>query len=89
MKFDNHDIALEEKMEIISTCFDKNIHSVIIQMPDVEELYAFKKCVRKFARVKMRAVTYYHKELHKEEASDASYLLKNLFILKPLLPNLL
>lgn len=47
-------------------------------MPDVEELYAFKKCVRKFARVKMRAVTYYHKELHKEEANSGSYLLKNL-----------
>jgi hypothetical protein len=30
LKFDNHDIALEEKMEIITTCFDKNIHSVII-----------------------------------------------------------
>jgi hypothetical protein len=71
-------LALDEKMEIITTCFDKNIHSVIIQMPDVEELYAFKKCVRKFARVKMRAVTYYHKELHKEEANSGSYLLKNL-----------
>jgi hypothetical protein len=71
-------LALDEKMEIITTCFDKNIHSVIIQMPDVEELYAFKKCVRKFARVKMRAVTYYHKKLHKEEANSGSYLLKNL-----------
>lgn len=30
LKFDNHDIALEEKMEVITTCFDKNIHSVII-----------------------------------------------------------
>ena len=29
-KFDNHDLALEEKLEIITTCFDKNIHSVII-----------------------------------------------------------
>jgi len=56
-------------------------------MPDVEELYAFKKCVRKFARVKMRAVTYYHKELHKEETSSASYLLKNLALMKPFLPN--
>jgi hypothetical protein len=57
-------------------------------MPDVEELYAFKKCVRKFARVKMRAVTYYHKELHKEEAINASYLLKNLALMKPFLSNL-
>ena len=87
MKFDNHDLALEEKLEIITTCFDKNIHSVIIQMPDVEELYAFKKCVRKFARVKMRAVTYYHKELHKEEANEASYFLKNISIMRPFLPD--
>ena len=57
-------------------------------MPDVEELYAFKKCVRKFSRVKMRAVTYYHKDLHREENSNAGYLLKNLSILKPFLPNL-
>lgn len=68
LKVDNHDISLDEKLDIITTCFDKNVQSVITQVPDLEELYGFKKCVRKYARVKMRAVTYYHHELHKEEA---------------------
>ena len=27
---DNHDIALDERMEIITTCFNKNINSVIM-----------------------------------------------------------
>ena len=48
-------------------------------MPDLEELYAFKKCVRKFARTKMRIVSYYHNTLNK----DVDYLEKNLTMLKP------
>jgi len=64
---DNHDIALNEKLSIISHCFDKNVDSVVMQMPDLEELYLFKKCVRKFSRVKMRAIQYYHYGLHKDE----------------------
>ena len=60
LKQDNHDIALDERMEIISTCFNKNINWVIIQIPEPEEQHAFKMCVRKFARVKMRTVSYYH-----------------------------
>ena len=49
---------IQKKLDIITTCFDKNVQSVITQVPDLEELYGFKKCVRKYARVKMRAVTY-------------------------------
>jgi len=30
LKMDNHDLALDEKLEIITTCFDKQIHSVVI-----------------------------------------------------------
>lgn len=83
LKFDNHDLALDEKLEIITTCFDKQIHSVIIQLPDVEELFAFKMCVKKFARVKMRSIAYYHKELHKQDANESNYFLKNLSLMKP------
>ena len=60
LKQDNHDISLDERMEIITTCFNKNINSVIMQIPEPEEQHAFKMCVRKFARVKMRTVSYYH-----------------------------
>ena len=79
LKQDNHDIALDERMEIISTCFNKNINSVIIQIPEPEEQHAFKMCVRKFARVKMRTVSYYHQHLHPNE----DYLYKNLRMLRP------
>jgi hypothetical protein len=50
-----------------------------MQIPDLEEVYAFKKCVRKFASVKMRQVTYYNQTLHKDE----DMLFKNLRMLKP------
>ena len=30
LRDDNHDISLDERLEIISTCFDKNINSVIM-----------------------------------------------------------
>ena len=78
---DNHDIALEEKLTIVSTCFDKTVNSVITQMPDLEELYEFKKCVRKYARVKMRAVNYYHYQIHDKQ----DYLLENINMFKPFL----
>jgi hypothetical protein len=86
LKADNHDISLDEKLDIITTCFDKNVNSVITQIPDLEELYSFKKCVRKYARVKMRAITYYHKELHKKEADNAQYLIKNLKMFSRFMP---
>lgn len=38
LKYDNHDIALDERLEIVTTCFEKNVGSVIIQMPDGDEL---------------------------------------------------
>ena len=50
-------------------------------MPDLEEMYAFKKCVRKYSRVKMRAVTYYNAVLHKDE----DQLNRNLHLLSPYL----
>ena len=66
LKIDNHDISLEEKMHTISVCFGKTVQSIFIQMPDLEELYAYKKCIRKYSRVKMRAVNYYNFNLHKD-----------------------
>ena len=39
LKQDNHDIAVDERMEIIATCFNKNVNSVIMQMPDQEETH--------------------------------------------------
>lgn len=38
LKFDNHDMALDERLEIITTCFEKNVGSVIMQMPEAEEM---------------------------------------------------
>ena len=29
LKVDNHDISLDEKLEMITTCFDKNVNSVV------------------------------------------------------------
>ena len=60
LKNDNHDIALEEKMQAVAVCFDRTVHSTFMQMPDLEELYAYKKCIRKYARVKMRTLNYYN-----------------------------
>jgi len=39
LKVDNNDISLDEKLEMITTCFDKNVNSVVTQVPDLEELY--------------------------------------------------
>lgn len=79
---DNHDLAVEEKLHIIGVCFDKTVNSIFMQMPDLEELYAFKKCVRKFSRVKMRAITYYSGQLHKgEDRTVESVKLMKPFIL--------
>ena len=66
-------------MEMIATCFNKNVNSVIMQVPDPEESHQFKMCVRKFSRVKMRAISYYHGHLHANE----DYLYKNLRMLRP------
>ena len=54
-------------MDIVKVCFEKNINSVIMQVPDLEELYEFKKCIRKYARVKMRAINYYNYSLNKDK----------------------
>lgn len=40
------------------------MRSVVLQMPDNDEMQQFKKCVRKFSRVKMRTASYYHQQLH-------------------------
>ena len=34
---DNHDMALDERLEIVSTCFNKCIKSVVMQIPEPEE----------------------------------------------------
>ena len=79
-------MAVDEKLEMINYCFDKTVNSVISQLPNEEETYAFKTCLRKYARVKMRAVTYYHKHMHFEDAQKGEYLLKNLKMMKAFLP---
>ena len=79
LRIDNHDFGVDERLEIISTCFDKCITSVIMQIPDPNELTSFKTCVRKYARVKMRALQYYHGTLHAHE----DYMYKNLRMLRP------
>ena len=76
---DNHDFALDERLEIVTTCFDETINSVIMQLPHPNELFALKQCVRKYARVKMRSVNYYHRNLHPHE----DFLYKNMRILRP------
>ena len=42
LKIDNHDIAVDERLEIIGYCMEKNIDSVIMQVPDPNELHFFK-----------------------------------------------
>lgn len=79
---DNHDIALDEKMRIVQLCFEKTVNSIFMQMPDLEELYSYKKCIRKYSRVKMRAINYYNFNLHK----DKDLLLDNIKMMKPFLP---
>ena len=76
---DNHDIALEEKMSVIKVCFEKNINSIFTQMPDLEELYQYKKCIRKYSRVKMRTINYYNHNLHKDE----DLIVENIKLMKP------
>ena len=76
-------MAIEERLEVISTCFEKAISTVIIQVPDPNELHEFKMCTRKYARVKMRSVQYYHGTLHAHE----DYLYKNLRMLRPFMFN--
>ena len=49
---------MQERMQIIATCFDKTTDSMIMSIPNLEELYSFKKCVRKYARVKMRCISF-------------------------------
>ena len=83
LRIDNHDFGVEERMEIISTCFTKSIATVIMQVPEPNELHEFKMCVRKFARVKMRSLHYYHGTLHAHE----DYLYKNLRMLRPFMFN--
>ena len=60
-------------MEIVNTCFGETVSSVIASMPDLDELLTFRKCVRKYARVKMRCINYYHNGLHKEDQQDYLY----------------
>ena len=50
-------------MEMIGTCFNKSVQSVIMQIPDKDESDKFKNCLRKFARTKMRIVDYYEQSL--------------------------
>jgi hypothetical protein len=70
-------------MTIISTCFDKTVHSVIMSIPDLEELYNYKRCVRKYSRVKMRTINYYRQVLNKEEDGDQTkFFVENMNLLR-------
>lgn len=79
LQVDNHDYSVQDRLEMIDTCFNKTVASVIMQVPEPNELHAFKTCVRKFSRVKMRQMQYYHGGLHAHE----DYLYKNLRLLRP------
>jgi hypothetical protein len=35
---DNHDFSVDERLEIIGTCYNKNVKSMIMQLPDAEEM---------------------------------------------------
>ena len=37
LRADNHDLALDERLEIINTCFTKTVNSVVMAVPDSEE----------------------------------------------------
>ena len=83
LQLDAHDLAIEEKMEIINTCYTKTVGSIISSIPDLDELLTFRKCVRKYARVKMRCINYYHNGIHTEHDKDGKpikedYLLSSL-----------
>jgi hypothetical protein len=39
------------------------VQSVIMQIPDVDEMFKFKQCLRKFSRTKMRIISYYGENL--------------------------
>ena len=86
LQHDNHDLALDEKLEIITTCFDRCVNSVILAIPSNEEMQRFQICVRKFSRVKMRSIQYYHQHLHRDHSDSQTYLQKNLQTLKVFLP---
>ena len=79
LEIDNHDIGVDERLEMIHYCMEKNVDSVIMQIPEPNELHYFKQCVRKYARVKMRSLQYYHSKLHAHE----DYMYKNLRMLRP------
>jgi len=72
---------VEEMLQTIQVCFEKTVNSIFTQMPDMEELYSFKKCIRKYSRVKMRAIQYYSGQLHKDE----DLLVENIKLMKPFL----
>ena len=79
LTIDNHDFSVQDRLEMIDLCFNKTVASVIMQVPEPNEIHAFKTCIRKFSRVKMRSMQYYHGTLHAHE----DYLYKNLRILRP------
>ena len=61
---DNREIAQNERLAIVEHCFGRTVNSVVMQMPDLEELYAYKKCIRKYARAKMQAINVYNFDLY-------------------------
>lgn len=52
-----------------------------MSIPDLEELYNFKRCVRKYSRVKMRTINYV-KSLNYNEDNEKQ-LIKNINLLRP------
>jgi len=47
IEIDVHDLSVDEKLEIVDFCFQKNVQSVIQKVPDVHEMNYFRLCLRK------------------------------------------
>ena len=73
-------------MEIIGYCYNKNIRSVIMAVPNAEESNGFTKCVRKFARTKLRLISYYDSTLAQKFWPSEDSLTRNLRMMKPIMP---
>ena len=56
---------------MIDTCYTRTVNSVIMSVPDLEELYNFKRCIRKYGRTKMRVINYYKEFLIKKDEKEA------------------
>ncbi|CAI2385602.1 unnamed protein product [Moneuplotes crassus] len=59
VKADKHELGSIERLEVVQNCFNKNINSVISNIHDFDEMYYFKKCVRKGVKCRIHMMAYY------------------------------